>query len=276
MVQARKRRHEEAEKPRKVTNIHVQCASLIDSQSPRLDEDEEMHSGSGDDALEGNESALEADGDEEEAEEWGGVSGDVAPPVLSSTTKPPPAGPGLHKPPTGIELRAIKDAADLFKSSSFKMQIDALLPNVRPKPSKLPPLERFLFALHRVLSGLSPVQPTHPLEAARKLLKKGVAVPYCNPLPTEETNWKVGFEPPQEIVLVGSWANKVAVKKKDDRGFGIDLAVEMPNVRFYYDVFQSQAEFSLESFPRKRLSQCEILPKASILPCDNCSGTEEP
>jgi len=192
--------------------------------------------------MEGNESAQEPGEDDEEAEEWGGVSGDIAPPPLTTTTKPP-AGPGLHKPPMGTELRAIKDAADLFKSSSFKMQIDALLPNVRPKPSRMPPLERFLFALHRVLSGLSPVQPAHPLEAARKLLKKGVAVPYCNPLPTEETNWKMGFEPPQEIVLVGSWANKAAVKKKDDRGFGIDLAVEMPNVRFLATSFSPRLNF---------------------------------
>jgi len=68
------------------------------------------------------------------------------------------------------------------------------------------------------------------LEAARKLQKKGVAVPFSLPLPTEDTNWKVAFEPPSEINLVGSWANKVSVKPKDGQKFGVDLAVEMPNV----------------------------------------------
>ena len=73
--------------------------------------------------------------------------------------------------------------------------------------------------------------PRHPLEAARKLLKQGVAVPYSLPLPTEETNWKVAFDPPSDIILVGSWANKVSVKPKDDQKLGVDLAIEMPDVR---------------------------------------------
>ncbi|KDR65095.1 hypothetical protein GALMADRAFT_148991 [Galerina marginata CBS 339.88] len=63
-------------------------------------------------------------------------------------------GKGSNKPPTGEELRAIKDASDLFKSSSFKLQIDALPPNVRPKTSKVPPLERFLFELYAILQEI--------------------------------------------------------------------------------------------------------------------------
>jgi U3 small nucleolar RNA-associated protein 22 len=64
-----------------------------------------------------------------------------------------------------------------------------------------------------------------------------VAVPYVAPLPTQETNWKVGFVPPgkEEIVLVGSWPVGVGVKKKDAgvkgrAAFGVDLAVEMDPV----------------------------------------------
>lgn len=80
--------------------------------------------------------------------------------------------------------------------------------------------------------GIPSTTPQHPLEAARKLLKKGVAVPYSLPLPTEETKWKVAFDPPSDIILVGSWANKVSVKPKDDQKLGVDLAIEMPDVRF--------------------------------------------
>jgi U3 small nucleolar RNA-associated protein 22 len=77
---------------------------------------------------------------------------------------------------------------------------------------------------------LPPVTPQHPLEAARKLIKKGVSVPYCLPQPSEDTNWKVAFEKPSDITLVGSWANKISVKGKDGSKFGVDLAVEMPEV----------------------------------------------
>ncbi|KAJ7454829.1 Nrap protein [Mycena latifolia] len=174
---------------------------------------------------------LEQDGDEDEDnEEWGGIApvqGQAAGNVESSNpgTKP-------KKPPTGEELRVINDAKDLFRSSTFKLQIDALLPNVRPKTARIPPLDRFLQTLHGVLMALDPVAPQHPLEASRKLIKKGVIVPYCLPQPSEDTNWKVAFEKPSDITMVGSWPNKISVKGKDGSKFGVDLAVEMPSNLF--------------------------------------------
>ncbi|KAJ7650617.1 Nrap protein [Roridomyces roridus] len=172
-------------------------------------------------------SQSDASDEHQDDEAWGGIASDQTPVAESanSGTKP-------KKPPTGEELRAINDAKDLFRSSTFKLQIDALLPNIRPKPGRIPPLDRFLQSLHGVLMGLSPVAPQHPLEAARKLLKKGVSVPYCLPQPTEDTNWKVAFETPSDITLVGSWANKISVKGKDGSKFGVDLAVEMPSHLF--------------------------------------------
>jgi U3 small nucleolar RNA-associated protein 22 len=62
------------------------------------------------------------------------------------------------------------------------------------------------------------------------MLKESVAVPYATPLPTEETNWKVAFQPPENITVVGSWANKLSVKPKDGERYTVDLAVQMPNV----------------------------------------------
>jgi U3 small nucleolar RNA-associated protein 22 len=81
---------------------------------------------------------------------------------------------------------------------------------------------------------LPSVAPQHPLEGARFLLKRGIAVPYSFPLPTEDTKWKVSFEKPTDVTLVGSWANKVSVKAKDGGRFGVDLAVEMPEVCFFF------------------------------------------
>ncbi|KAF8634052.1 hypothetical protein AX17_004316 [Amanita inopinata Kibby_2008] len=158
--------------------------------------------------------------------EWSGIQG---------TEQEKAAGDKSRQPPTGEELRAIKDAADLYRSNSFKLQIDALLPNVRPKTSRQPPLDRFLLSLHSFLLSLPSTPLRHPLEAARSLVKKGVSVPYTLPLPTEDTNWKVAFEKPSDILLVGSWANKVSVKDRDGKRFGVDVAVEMPD-----DLFQEK------------------------------------
>ncbi|KAJ7746600.1 Nrap protein [Mycena metata] len=167
---------------------------------------------------------------DEDNEEWGGI----APTQDQTTTVTDSSGRGTKPklPPTGEELRVINDAKDLFRSSTFKLQIDALIPNVRPKASRIAPLDRFLQALHGVLMASTPVAPQHPLDAARKLIKKGIAVPYCLPQPSEDTNWKVAFEKPSDITMVGSWPNKISVKGKDGSKFGVDLAVEMPSNLF--------------------------------------------
>ncbi|KAH9829045.1 Nrap protein [Rhodofomes roseus] len=138
----------------------------------------------------------------------------------------------VKAPPKGEELRDIKDATDLFRSTSFKLQIDALLPNVRAKYHRSAPLDKFLLSLHTFLNGLPSIPPKHPLAASRDLQKKGVAVPYVLPQPTEDTNWKVAFEKPAEILLVGSWALKTSVKAKDGRRYVVDLAVTMPESLF--------------------------------------------
>ncbi|KAH7909413.1 Nrap protein [Hygrophoropsis aurantiaca] len=136
------------------------------------------------------------------------------------------------KPPTGEELRVIKDAAELYRSGSFKLQIDALLPHVRAKESRKPPLDRFLLSLHSFLMSLPSVDPQNPIIASQTLLKQGIVVAYALPLPTRESKWKVGFEKPSDITVVGSWANQISVKRKYGIQFRVDLAVEMPDALF--------------------------------------------
>lgn len=78
--------------------------------------------------------------------------------------------------------------------------------------------------------SLPAIAPAHPLQASRDLLRKGVAVPFPTPLPTEETNWKVAFERPSDITIVGSWATKTGVRSKVGASWTVDVAVEMPDV----------------------------------------------
>jgi hypothetical protein len=158
------------------------------------------------------------------------------------------------------------------------IQIDALLPTVRPKydSSSAANLEFVLRQLHDFILSMSPVLPLHPLEASAQLLKRTVAVPYCQPLPTEDTNWKVSFERPADIKLVGNWANKLSVKAKDAEKFCIDIGVEMPNVGCIpVVVFSSNYNYA-DSVPRERLLEWQILSQTSVLYCHNsCSFKRE-
>jgi U3 small nucleolar RNA-associated protein 22 len=147
-------------------------------------------------------------------------------------------------------------------------QIDALLPNVRPKDSRKSPLDRFLFSLHARLSSLPSIEPQHPLVAAsdisgdpllsssraKRSQRDGLAtslqtitVPYPLPVPTEDANWKVAFEKPANISIVGSWINNVAVKRTDDEPWVIDVAVEMPSARL-----SSRRRLSVTDYPCHR------------------------
>ncbi|KAI0079174.1 Nrap protein [Panus rudis PR-1116 ss-1] len=169
------------------------------------------------------------DGESDEAEEdtWGGIGGNVEN-AQAQKSREDGAHSKTKVPPTAQELRSIRDATDLYRSSSFKLQIDALLPNVRPKQSRSTQLVHFLHSLHTFILSLNPIPAKHPLEASRELKKKGICVPYPLPTPSEDTNWKVTFEPPTDIILAGSWANEMSVKSKDNEPFRVDLALIMP------------------------------------------------
>lgn len=69
------------------------------------------------------------------------------------------------------------------------------------------------------------------MAAIKVLAKQGVAVPSVFPLPSPDVKWKVAFEPPREICVVGSWGNGIAVKKQSGSRFSVDLSMEMPEVR---------------------------------------------
>ena len=58
-------------------------------------------------------------------EEWFGLANghDLDVPSVNTADGETRSGTKLKKPPTGEELRAIKDATDLYRSSSFKLQV---------------------------------------------------------------------------------------------------------------------------------------------------------
>lgn len=66
--------------------------------------------------------------------------------------------------------------------------------------------------------------------ASKKLRKQGIHVPYPLPEPTEDAKWTVAFTKPVDIVLAGSWANKLSVKSRDAEKYMVDVALEMPSV----------------------------------------------
>jgi len=185
----------------------------------------------------------------------GHKSDDAASNQLDGPDAPPQFGgtASAWKAPTTEELANIKAASELFKSNAFRLkarqfssysgfrtltilygvgclQVESLFPPVRPKASTQQKIEPFLMSLHEHLRSLPSNPPQHPLHAFKKLRKLGVCPLLTHPPPTQETKWKVAFEPPSEIQLVGSWPNQLTVVGRTAHAFYVDLAVEMPVV----------------------------------------------
>lgn len=81
-----------------------------------MDQDNVMDDSEGGD--EHSDEEMNAMDEGEDGEEWKGIGS-------NAETLPDEhfTGKKSNKPPTGEELRAIKDASDLFKSGSFKLQV---------------------------------------------------------------------------------------------------------------------------------------------------------
>ncbi|KZS89136.1 Nrap protein [Sistotremastrum niveocremeum HHB9708] len=176
-----------------------------------------------------------------------------------------------HKTPSAPEITQIKQSTALFRSTTFHALLTSLVPTVLPKASTIPTLEKFLFDLYAHLTGLKAVEGDHPLRAAERLsstpsdagVKKkkkkedknavtGISVPWTKPIPTEDVNWKVSFEPPSQegIRLVGSWAGNaksMCVKNRSGE-WGVDLAAEMPSEMFQEKDFSNGRVFNKRAF----------------------------
>ena len=111
-----------------------------------------------------------------------------------------------------------------------------------PKTSMMIHVNSVLHQLHAHLTALPSIEH-HPLHTTHKLANhhssqsgttQPVTVLYPDLRPMEETNWKVAFEKPDKVSVVGSWANSLSVVKQKENSKEkfcvVDLAIEMPSV----------------------------------------------
>lgn len=122
--------------------------------------------------------------------------------------------------------------AATFKSSTFKLQVDELLKEVRPRPGKRETdAEEALLKLKKTIEQIQNLESLTIEEAERRLLLSSkVAVPFPHPRPPKDAKYKLGFTRPSCINVVGSYALKNAVRSKD--ALQIDLMVQMPSTLF--------------------------------------------
>ncbi|TXT04376.1 hypothetical protein VHUM_04143 [Vanrija humicola] len=154
----------------------------------------------------------------------------------------PAAGPSrtksLYKAPTLAELDELR-AAEASGGNTFSLQLDALLSSTLLPSAPSAQLKTLLGAVHDLVHALPALSPLAPPKAVARLAKgsakgKHEAVPFPAgaELDLAEVQWKLGFEPPAEVFVGGSWAVCGGYKKGKGEAGGVDVVVVMPQAMF--------------------------------------------
>ncbi|CDR88588.1 uncharacterized protein SPSC_04415 [Sporisorium scitamineum] len=178
------------------------------------------------------------DGGFEDLEAADDTEADAASPsdaiAVSESSKRKPTKSALYAIPTLAEVQGLKETGELFKNNVFKLKVDEMLPEVRPAYHKASALETVLRRLHQLFEAASPITPLPAGEAIKSFQKhtsrSKVRIPFPDPAPKTDANYKLGFEKPSAMHLVGSWPLKSAAKRPE--GVDIDVVAVMPSSLF--------------------------------------------
>lgn len=119
-----------------------------------------------------------------------------------------------------------------FKSNMFKLQVDELLSQVRPKHGRREvAAEEALHKIKGIIEHLPDRGPHSVAEAERELLLSNkVAMPFPNPRPPKDAKYKLEYRKPASINVVGSYPLKIGSRAADK--LEIDMVVVMPSAMF--------------------------------------------
>ncbi|KAH9830705.1 U3 small nucleolar RNA-associated protein 22, partial [Teratosphaeria destructans] len=170
----------------------------------------------------------DVDDDEEEAE---ADARETGPADKKAVAKPIKTDRRVERKST-VDPTSSAFSASTFKSNVFKLQVDELLEQIRPRRGKREEAaEQALHVLKKTTEQAAPIAALSVEEAQRHLVKTNkVAVPFPDPRPPKDAKYKLEFARPAGINVVGSYALKIASRAKD--ALEIDMMVQMPSSLF--------------------------------------------
>ncbi|KAF4556159.1 Nrap protein nucleotidyltransferase domain 4-containing protein [Elsinoe fawcettii] len=186
-----------------------------------------------------------SDGVEDETE------GDTASAKMESPARPPPkkdaAAPKFGKPTNG-RLPASVLTGGSIKTNVLKIQVDHLLERSRPvRTDRAEAAEKALRELKGIMEKLEPRGPKSISDAERDLIKKSrVAVPFPDPRPPQDAQYKLEFQKPASINVVGSYASSLYFR--GNKTLEIDMMVQMPDSLFQPKDYQNHRYFYRRSY----------------------------
>lgn len=161
-------------------------------------------------------------------EEDGSTSSSENEPELSRTKPAPTVKQKRSADAGGSANTTTAMTGELYKSNMFKLQVDQLLQEVRPRyVVKDKGIEKALRTLKSIIEAIPPRSPTSVVEAEAALRKQeNIVIPFPNPRPATNANYKLEYARPAHINPVGSFPLNLGTRAGDD--IVIDLMVSMP------------------------------------------------
>ncbi|KAF2481887.1 Nrap protein [Neohortaea acidophila] len=119
-----------------------------------------------------------------------------------------------------------------FKSNTFKIQVDELLAQIRPRHgARESAAENALHRLKGIIEAIPAGAPLSVDDAERGLLMSSkVVIPFMEPRPPKDAKYKLEYSKPSSINVVGSYALKTA--SRVEAVAAIDMLVTMPTALF--------------------------------------------
>ncbi|KAJ2984568.1 hypothetical protein NUW58_g5992 [Xylaria curta] len=133
-------------------------------------------------------------------------------------------------------------------SSAFVLETDELLKEVKLDYSKaFPGLDQTLRHFKEAIEGLEQYGPVPINEASAGWEKTNrTAIPYPDPKPAKNCPYKVSFEKPTHINVVGSYASQTMAKTQ--ASFAVDMIVVMPAALFSEKDYRDYRYFYKRAF----------------------------
>jgi U3 small nucleolar RNA-associated protein 22 len=183
--------------------------------------------------LESEDEDEEMDGISEEGEGESGAEEESSDDEEDTATHNKPTKKGL----SAEEVQVARETSELFKSNIFKMQIDELMGELKLDPKQVQIVNKALHQTNNAIEGISDKVRSYNLVEAEKMFGKNckdkIVIPFPDPKPSKDVQYKFGFAKPDYITVLGSFSLHTAVKQPE--GVGIDLYVNMPD-----DLFQAK------------------------------------
>ncbi|KAL8317817.1 hypothetical protein RB597_001302 [Gaeumannomyces tritici] len=146
--------------------------------------------------------------------------------------------------PNGSVLEAAASSAGVYRPSPFILETEELLSEIKIDPSEA--LKGADQLLHKIKGAIETLDPHGPLpinDAVKRFEKEsGICIPFPDPKPPKDSQYKLSLERPTVFNVVGSYVSKTMIKSQGD--MAVDMVVEMPqgmfqekdylNLRYFY------------------------------------------